>query len=182
MPGVGEEVARILARHFGTLEKLLDAGWAEIAGHKKQLQKENASRKRKGEELLPLLLEGVGPELMESLEKFLSQKHNQEVIAQLTAGPHGVQVQPDRQSAAGGKQRLAGRTLVLTGTLAGMTRDEAKALIESHGGKVTGSVSKSTDYVVAGDDAGGKLEKARQLGVAVIDEAGLRKMLKESRT
>jgi DNA ligase (NAD+) len=180
MPGVGEEVARILARHFGTLEKLLGADWTEIAESKKQLQKDNASRKRKGEEPLPPLLEGIGPELMDSLEKFLSQKHNQEVIAQLTAGPHGVQVQPDRQSAADGKQRLAGRTLVLTGTLAGMTRDEAKALIESHGGKVTGSVSKSTDYVVAGDDAGGKLEKARQLGVAVIDEAGLRKMLKES--
>jgi DNA ligase (NAD+) len=180
MPGVGEEVARILARHFVMLEKLLDADWAEIAERKKQLQKENASRKRKGEEALPPLLEGVGPELMDSLRKFLSQKHNQEVIAQLTAGSHGVQVQPDGRGGADGKQRLAGKTLVLTGTLAGMTRDEAKALIESHGGKVTGSVSKSTDYVVAGDDAGGKLEKARQLGIAVIDEAGLRKMLKES--
>jgi len=70
---------------------------------------------------------------------------------------------------------------VLTGTLPGMTRDEAAELIRSRGGKVVGSVSKQTDYVVAGDDAGGKLEKARKLGVAVLDEAGLRRMFEESK-
>ena len=70
-------------------------------------------------------------------------------------------------------------TFVLTGTLPNMTRDEAKELIESHGGKVAGSVSRQTDYVVAGDEAGGKLEKARELGIAIVDEAGLRKMFEE---
>ena len=71
---------------------------------------------------------------------------------------------------------------MLTGTLSGMTRDEAAELIRSRGGKVVGSVSKQTDYVVAGDDAGGKLEKARKLGVVVLDEAGLRRMLEESKS
>jgi DNA ligase (NAD+) len=176
IPGIGEESARILARHFGSLEDLLHADWPGIAQRKKQSQKENAARKRKGEAPLPSLLEGIGPELMESLEKFLSQKHNREVISRLTTGAHPVRVQretPDTTTAV-----LAGRTFVLTGTLSGMTREEAKRLIEGHGGKVAGSVSSQTDYVVAGDEAGGKLEKARQLGITVLDEAGLQEMLK----
>jgi DNA ligase (NAD+) len=78
-----------------------------------------------------------------------------------------------------GAQPLAGRTLVLTGTLPGLTRDAAKALIEAAGGKVAGSVSKKTDFVVAGDEAGSKLEKARELGVPVLDEAGLMKLLEQ---
>jgi DNA ligase (NAD+) len=180
IPGVGEEVARILARHFGRLDSLLDADWTDIAQRKAQSQKENAARKRKGEAPLPSVLEGIGPELMESLEKFLSQEHNREVIAQLTEGPHRVRVRteiPESMTAD-----FAGKTFVLTGTLPSMTRDEAKELIESRGGKVTGSVSGQTDYVVAGDEAGSKLEKAQHLGVAVLDEAGLRRMLKESRS
>jgi DNA ligase (NAD+) len=181
IPGVGEEVARVLARHFGSLDNLLAADWGGLAERKKQVQKENAARKRKGEEPLPPFLEGIGSELMESLGKFLSQKHNQEVIAQLTAGPGGVQVQREGLRPAEGEGDFRGKTFVLTGTLAGMTREEAKALIESRGGKVTGSVSKGTYRVVAGAEAGSKLEKARQLGVAVIDEAGLRSMLKESK-
>src|SRR4029077_15702353 len=80
IPGVGEEVAKILAKHFGRLDDLLGADWADIAQRKKQTQKESASRKRRGEAPLPSLLEGIGPELMDSLEKFLSQKHNREVI------------------------------------------------------------------------------------------------------
>jgi len=75
-----------------------------------------------------------------------------------------------------------GKTFVLTGTLPGMTRDEAIELIRSRGGKVVGSVSKNTDYVVAGDDAGAKLEKAHELGVTVLDEAELRKMFEESKS
>jgi DNA ligase (NAD+) len=125
------------------------------------------------------VLEGVGPELMESLEKFFAQKHNQEVIAHLTAGAHGIRVQAGPVAA---DRQLGGKTFVLTGTLPSMTRDEAVELIRSGGGKVVGSVSKQTDYVVAGDDAGGKLEKAHELGVAVIDEAGLRKMFEESKS
>ena len=180
IPGVGEEVARILAKHFGELEALLHADWAGIAEKKKAIQKENAARKRRGEAALPAVLEGVGPELMESLEKFFSQEHNREVIAQLTAGAHGIRVQAGKSPSAATDS--GGKTFVLTGTLPGMTRDEAIELIRSRGGKVVGSVSKNTDYVVAGDDAGSKLEKAHKLGVTVLDEAGLRKMFEESKS
>ena len=179
IPGVGEEVAKILAKHFGRLDRLLEADWGDIAEKKKRIQKENAARKRRGEASLPLVLEGIGPELMDSLKKFLSQGHNREVIAQLTAGPHGVQVRAEKSLPAGAGRSFSGKTFVLTGTLPSMTREEAKELIESHGGKVAGSVSKQTDYVVAGDEAGSKLEKARELGIAVVDEAGLRKMSEE---
>ena len=179
IPGVGEEVAKILAKHFGRLDRLLEADWADIAEKKKRIQKENAARKRRGEASLPSVLEGIGPELMDSLKKFLSQGHNREVIAQLTAGPHGVQVRAEKSLPAGAGRSFSGKTFVLTGTLPSMTREEAKELIESHGGKVAGSVSKQTDYVVAGDEAGSKLEKARELGIAVVDEAGLRKMSEE---
>ncbi len=179
IPGVGEEVAKILAKHFGRLDRLLEAGWGDIAEKKKRIQKENAARKRRGEAPLPLVLEGIGPELMDSLKKFLSQGHNREVIAQLTAGPHGVQVRAEKSLPAAAGRSFSGKTFVLTGTLPSMTREEAKELIESHGGKVAGSVSKQTDYVVAGDEAGSKLEKARELGIAVVDEAGLRKMSEE---
>ena len=180
IPGVGEEVARILAKHFVGLEALLHADWVDIAERKKGVQKENAARKRRGEVALPSVLEGIGPELMESLEKFFSQEHNREVIAQLTAG-QGIRVQA-RKSRSAAADQFGGKIFVLTGTLPGMTRDEAAELIRSRGGKVVGSVSKQTDYVVAGDDAGGKLKKARKLGVAVLDEAGLRKMLEESKS
>jgi len=179
IPGVGEEVARILAKHFVELDALLHADWAAIGEEKKRIQKENAARKRRGEKALPSVLEGVGPELMESLEKFLAQKHNQEVIAHLTAGAQGIRAQAGPVAA---DRQLGGKTFVLTGTLSSMTRDEAVELIRSRGGKVVGSVSRQTDYVVAGDDAGGKLEKAHELGVAVIDEAGLRKMFEESKS
>jgi len=180
IPGVGEEVARILAKHFVGLEALLHADWADIAERKKGVQKENAARKKRGEVALPSVLEGIGPELMESLEKFFSQEHNREVIAQLTAG-QGIRVQA-RKSRSAAADQFGGKTFVLTGTLPGMTRDEAAELIRSRGGKVVGSVSKQTDYVVAGDDAGGKLEKARKLGVAVLDETGLRRMFEESKS
>jgi DNA ligase (NAD+) len=181
IPGVGEEVARILAGHFGSLENLLDTDWTKIAERKKQIQKENAARKRRGEEPLPSLLEGVGPELMESLKKFFSQKHNQEVIEQLTAGRHGVQVQRGEPRPSGDGRHLLGKTFVLTGTLPSMTREEARERIESRGGKVAGSVSKKTDYAVAGAEAGSKLAKARELGVSIIDEAELLKLLGESK-
>jgi DNA ligase (NAD+) len=179
IPGVGEEVARILAKHFVELEALLRADWAGIAEMKKAVQKQNAARKRRGETALPSVLEGIGPELMDSLEKFFSQEHNREVIAQLTAG-QAIRVQAGK-SAAAADQQFGGKTFVLTGTLPRMTRDEAVELIHSRGGKVAGSVSRQTDYVVAGDEAGSKLEKAHELGVAVLDEAGLRKMFEESK-
>jgi DNA ligase (NAD+) len=117
-------------------------------------------------------LEGVGPELAESIEKFLREPHNRAVIDRLQ---RAVKIAaPQRAGAA-----AQARTFVLTGTLGGMTRDEARAAIEAKGHKVAGSVSKSTDYVVAGAEAGSKLDKARSLGVAVIDEAALRRILEE---
>jgi DNA ligase (NAD+) len=177
IPGVGEEVAKILSRHFGALGALMDADWAELAERKKSLQKENASRKRKGEPALPQLLEGIGPELMDSLAKFFAQSHNREVIEQLTA-PGGVEIEaPAATGASDRTGALAGKTFVLTGTLPGMSRDEAKAIIEAAGGKVSGSVSKATDFLVAGAEAGSKLAKAQELGVQVIDEDGLRALL-----
>jgi DNA ligase (NAD+) len=175
MPGVGEEVAKILARHFGSLQSLLDAGWAALAAQKEAIRKENAKRKRKNEDPLPVPLEGIGPEIMESIEKFVHEPHNRNIIARLVDPEHGVRVReavPARAAPGGGK------TFVLTGTLAGMSRDEAKALIEAKGHKVSGSVSKKTDYVVAGAEAGSKLEQARALGVAVLNEDGLLKLLK----
>jgi DNA ligase (NAD+) len=182
IPGVGEEVAKILARHFVELDALLHADWADIAERKKGIQKENAARKRRGEAPLPSVLEGIGPELMESLKKFFSQEHNREVIAQLTSGRDAVQVHAERPSQAATNRGFSGKTFVLTGTLPSMTRDKATELIESRGGKVIGSVSRQTDYVVAGENAGGKLEKAHELGVAVLDEAGLRRMFEESKS
>lgn len=182
IPGVGEEVARILARHFGRLEDLLSADWADIAERKKRSQKENAARKRRGDDQLPALLEGIGPELMDSLGKFLSQQHNRDVIGQLTSGPQRVQVRNEMSRPMAANRGFSGKIFVLTGTLLDMTREEAKELIEQCGGKVAGSVSRKTDYVVAGNEAGSKLEKARRLGVAVIDEAVLRKMLEESKS
>jgi DNA ligase (NAD+) len=178
IPGVGEEVARILAAHFLTLDALLAADWAEVAERKKAQQRENAGRKRRGEAPLAQVLEGIGPELMDSLAKFLSQPHNQEVIRELTSKPSGVQVQAEeRRHRPGG---LSGKVFVLTGTLPGLSRQEATDMIQSRGGKVAASVSGLTDYVVAGAEAGSKLEKAHQLGIAVVDEEGLRKILRES--
>src|SRR5207244_13562243 len=104
----------------------------------------NAERERGGKGPLPSVLEGIGPELMDSLKKFFSQEHNREVIAQLTAGPHGVQVRAEKSPPAGAARGFSGKTFVLTGTLPSMTREEAKELIEGHGGKVAGSVSRQT--------------------------------------
>ena len=177
IPGVGEEIAKILARHCGELNALMAVDWRLIAEQKKNVQKDNAGRKRRGEAPLAQILEGIGPELMDSLEKFFTESHNREVIAQLTA-PGGVEVQAQTAPISAVREgTLAGKTLVLTGTLPNMTRDDAKRLIEAAGAKVTNSVSKSTDYVVAGNEAGSKLEKAQELGVAVIDENRLRSML-----
>jgi DNA ligase (NAD+) len=117
-------------------------------------------------------LEGIGPELAESVEKFVREPHNREVIGRLL---RAVKIAAPQSAGAAAQAK----TFVLTGTLAGMTRDEARAAIEAKGHKVAGSVSKNTDYVVAGDDAGSKLDKARGLGVAVIDEAALRSLLGE---
>jgi DNA ligase (NAD+) len=174
MPGVGEEVAKILARHFGSLPALLAADWAALAAEKEAVRKDNARRKRKGEALQEVPLEGIGPEIMESIEKFLHEPHNRKVIQRLVDPARGVRL---KQAAAARAAPGGGKTFVLTGTLPGMSRDEARARIEARGHKVAGSVSKKTDYVVAGAEPGSKLEQARALGVTVLDEDGLLKIL-----
>ena len=171
---VGEEISRILAAHFGSIDAMLTTDWDALIAEKESLQKENAKRRAKGVEIEEPLLAGVGPEIMRSVANFLGQIHNREVIAQLIE--HGVTF-ASGTSVAG--RRLAGKTFVLTGTLPGMSRDDAKSRIEAAGGKVTGSVSKKTDFVVAGSDAGSKLEKAQNLGIAVIDEQQLIALLQQ---
>ncbi len=154
---VGEATAADVARHFGSLDRLAQASEEEL----QQVQ-------------------DVGPVVAMSIRRFFTEPHNLEVIKQLRAG--GVRWEEGPPAPGKKAGALAGKTFVLTGTLPSMTREEAQEQIESRGGKVAGSVSKKTDFVVAGEEAGSKLEKAQQLGVAVIDEAGLRKMLKESRS
>jgi DNA ligase (NAD+) len=148
---VGESTARDLARHFGSLDAIMDASVEQL-----------------------LEVADVGPIVAESLHAFFRQAHNREVIEQLRAcGVHWEEGAP----AARAPKPLAGKTVVLTGTLPTLTRDEAKDLLEAAGAKVAGSVSRKTDYVVAGAEAGSKLDKARELGVTVLDEDGLRQLL-----
>jgi DNA ligase (NAD+) len=175
IPGVGEEVAKILAHHFGSLPAVLEADWAAIAADKEARRKDNAKRKRRGEPLEPVPLEGIGPEIMESVRRFLQEEHNREIIRRLTDRRTGVRLSAEQ----GAVPTRAAKTFVLTGALPGLSRDEAKSLIESRGHKVAGSVSRNTDYVVAGAEAGSKLERARELGIEILDEQGLRKILEQ---
>ncbi|MDE2598042.1 MAG: NAD-dependent DNA ligase LigA [Rhodocyclaceae bacterium] len=148
---VGEATARDLANHFGNLDAL-------IAADEAALQE----------------VADVGPIVAASIRHFLDQPHNVEVIEQLrAAGVAWAEGEPLRRDTL----PLNGQTFVLTGTLPGLGRDEAKAMIEMQGGKVAGSVSKKTNYVVAGAEAGSKLAKAQELGIAVIDENQLRELL-----
>jgi len=110
----------------------------------------------------------------ESIHTFFAQPHNREVVEQLRAV--GLQW-PEGEPAPAALLPLAGKTFVLTGTLPTMSREDAKALLEAAGAKVSGSVSKKTSYVVAGEEAGSKLDKARELGVPVIDEAAMQALL-----
>ncbi|MBS1140688.1 MAG: NAD-dependent ligase [Proteobacteria bacterium] len=148
---VGEATARDLAKHFGGLDALLAADTAAL-------------------QTVP----DVGPVVAASIVAFFNESHNREIISRLLeAGLQWAEGEP----VDSGPKPLAGKTLVLTGTLPTLKRDEAKALVEAAGGKVAGSVSKKTDFVVAGEEAGSKLEKALELGVPVIDEAELMKLL-----
>jgi DNA ligase (NAD+) len=151
---VGEATAKALARHFGKLDAIMDATEAQL-----------------------LEVSDVGPIVAKSIRTFFDQPHNREVVEQLRAC--GLTWQ-EGEPAVRAPQPLSGKTFVITGTLPGLSRDEAKDLIEAAGGKVAGSVSKKTDYVVAGTEAGSKLVKAEALGVAVIDEAALLALLEPS--
>jgi DNA ligase (NAD+) len=151
---VGEATAKDLARHFGQIDRIMDAPEEQL-----------------------LAVRDVGPVVARSIRTFFDQPHNREVVEQLRAA--GVTWTEHEPSAAADAATLPlfGKTLVLTGTLPTLSREEAKGLIEEAGGKVAGSVSKKTHYVVAGEEAGSKLEKAQSLGVPVLDEAGLQALL-----
>lgn len=150
---VGEATAKALARHFGKLDAVMDASVEQL-----------------------LEVADVGPIVAQSLRTFFDQPHNREVVEQLRAC--GVTWE-EGEPAARAPKPLAGKTFVLTGTLPTLSRDQAKDLLEAAGAKVAGSVSKKTDYVVAGAEAGSKLDKAHTLGVAVLDEPGLMALLNE---
>jgi len=149
---VGETTAKDLARHFGGLEALLAADEAAL-----------------------LAVPDVGPVVARCIAEFFAEAHNRDVIAALRREMRWPETEPAPSRPTEGG--LAGKTFVLTGTLPSLRRDEAAAMIEAAGGKVSGSVSKKTGYVVAGADAGSKLEKAKQLGVIILDEDALRVLL-----
>lgn len=153
---VGETTAKDLARHFGQLDRIVGASAEQL-----------------------LEVPDVGPVVAQSLHTFFEQKHNREVVEQLRAC--GLTWDEHEPTLAAPKP-LAGKTFVLTGTFPTLSRDAAKDLLEAAGAKVAGSVSKKTDYVVAGAEAGSKLDKATSLGVAVIDEAALLALLQAAST
>ena len=148
---VGETTARDLAIHFGSLESLMAADLDALLG-----------------------APDVGPAVAGSIKRFFSEPHNIEIVRALAA--QGVEPQPEAAARSSG---LSGKTFVLTGTMPVWSREEASAQIIAAGGKVSGSVSRKTSFVVAGEEAGSKLVKAQELGVPVIDEDGLRAMLAE---
>src|SRR5882762_5999530 len=146
---VGERTAQFLAEHFGSIDAIMQATSEEL------------------EEV-----NEVGPRIAESIVEFFSDEHNRKLVHDLRNAGLTLTGQKKEKGT-----QLAGKTFVLTGTLANYSRDEAKKLIEDAGGRVSGSVSKKTDYVVAGEDAGSKLDKARELGVAVIGEKEMEKLV-----
>ena len=148
IPEVGEETARDLATHFGSIDRIRAASREELEA-----------------------LDGVGPSVSAALVSWFSERHNMHILDDLVAQLTIVAPKAQPRSAS-----LAGKTFVLTGTFPTLSRDEAKALVLAHGGKVASAVSKKTDYVVAGENAGSKYDDAEKLGVAIIDEAALLKL------
>jgi DNA ligase (NAD+) len=152
---VGERTAQILARHFGSMDRLMDATQAELES-----------------------VFEVGPVVAESIFRFFVQPANRSVVAKLKSA--GVNL--NAKGAAVKFSHLQGKQFVLTGKLPGLSREQAAALIEQHGGRVTASVSKKTDFVLAGEDAGSKLDKATTLGIAVIDEPTFLSLIRGNRS
>ena len=164
IPNVGMQTAKDLARHFKSMNALEAAQPGDLLVTKVG---------KKGGVSYESVISGVGIEVSESILSFFSDpNHRDWVKAMRAAGLNLVEA-----AAAGLVAGVAGKTFVLTGTLPTLGRDEARDMIEKAGGKVSGSVSKNTHYVVAGEEAGSKLTKAQELGVAILDEAGLRKLL-----
>lgn len=146
---VGEATAKELANHFRSLEPMMKASQEEFEA-----------------------IHEIGPEMARSLSEFFSSRDNREEVTEVLKFVH-----PKNPPKISGPQKLTGKTLVLTGTLPSLSRSDATKLIEEQGGRVSSSVSKNTDYVVAGDEAGSKLDKAQQLGVPILDEKGLLKLV-----
>jgi DNA ligase (NAD+) len=152
---VGSHVAKVLANHYGSLKKIQQASIDELQA-----------------------IHEIGPEIATSVENFFKEGRNLQVIQRMQ--DLGVQVEEIEVPTRASAQHFAGKNFVLTGTLGGMTRDEAKQKIESLGGRVMSTVSKKTDYVVAGTDPGSKLDKAQSLGVMVLDESAFMALLPEN--
>jgi DNA ligase (NAD+) len=146
---VGERTAELLAEHFGSMKSLMEAMQEEL-------------------EEVP----EVGPRVSSAIREFFDEARNVKLVEALQEA--GLRMRGEKKQRG---TKLAGKTFVLTGTLERHTRDEAKKLIEDAGGKVSGSVSKKTDYVIAGSEAGSKLDKAKELGVAVIGEKEMEELL-----
>jgi DNA ligase (NAD+) len=149
---VGERVAHLLATRFGTMDRLREAAEAEIGQ-----------------------IHGVGPQIAQSVAKFFAEATNRAIIDRLAAAGVGM----IEEGADDGHRPLAGKTFVLTGSLVELTRDAARDAIHRLGGRVTGSVSRKTDYVVVGEEAGAKADDARRLGVTILDERGFLRLLAE---
>ncbi len=149
---VGERTAQLLAEEFGSMEALMSASAEDL--------------ERVNE---------VGPRVAQAIREFFSESRNRDLVHKLAKACLTMTAEKRKKSS-----QLEGLTFVLTGTLPNLSREDAKAKIEAAGGRVSGSVSKKTNYVVAGEEAGSKLDKAKELGVKVIDEAGLEKMLQEN--
>ena len=155
---VGDATAQNLAAHFGSLDAVIAA-----SADTEALE----------------AVDDVGPIVAKRIHTFFEQPHNREVIEELT-GEGGLRIAETEGVPAADELPLAGKTFVVTGTLAGITRDEAKAEIKKRGGKVTGSVSGKTDFLVCGANPGSKLAKAEKLGVEVLDDAAFSRFLKEN--
>jgi DNA ligase (NAD+) len=147
---VGERTAQLLAAHFGSLDKLAAASAEEL-----------------------MEVNEIGPKVAEGVREFFSEKPNMKLIDRLRAA--GVNMKEERQAPKGTK--FAGMTFVFTGTLVNRSREQAEALVMQQGGKAGSSVSKKTNYVVVGSDPGSKFDKAKSLGVPILDEAGFEKLL-----
>jgi DNA ligase (NAD+) len=152
LPGVGYVTAEALSDHFGSIDALHTADPEQI------------------EEV-----EGVGPIMAVQIAESLADERTWELVEKLREKGVRMEQDPSERRATGGP--LEGKTFVLTGTLPSLTRDEAAAMIKAAGGKVTNSVSANTDYLVAGESPGSKLAKAEELGVEIVEEAGLRRLL-----
>jgi DNA ligase (NAD+) len=148
---VGDHMAKLLARQFGSLDELAKASREEL-----------------------LAIHEIGPQVADSVVNFFQSPHNQEILQRLRAS--GVVPAAEKRRAGG---PLSGKTFVFTGTLASLSRKEAQEMVEKLGARAIGSVSKKTDFVVAGEEAGSKLDRARKLGVAVLGEEDFLKMMKE---